>query len=141
MVTHLPVKRAAHLIEEKDERATSARALVLAALLASPMAVTHHEIEAALGQRKVDRVTLYRVLEWLVSHGFAHRVTSEDRVWRFLANANKVDDHRHAHFQCTRCDKVICLEDVAVDINPAVPKGYRMQEAEITLKGLCDRCV
>jgi Fur family ferric uptake transcriptional regulator len=140
MQTRRHDQRAAQLIEEIGERPTAARNRVLAALLAAHAARTHHEIEAALGEGKVDRVTLYRVLDWLVSRGLAHRVTSEDRVWRFLASENGTDDHRHAHFQCTRCDKVVCLEDVPVQANLAMPKGYRMQEAELTVKGVCDRC-
>lgn len=140
MKTQRQLVRATHLIEEKNERATTARSLVLGALLSSPKAVTHHEIEAMLGQGKVDRVTLYRVLEWLVLRGLAHRVTSEDRIWRFLASENKTSDHRHAHFQCNRCDKVVCLGDVPTQFKLSVPKGYLIQEAELTIKGVCDRC-
>jgi Fur family ferric uptake transcriptional regulator len=133
-------RQAARLIEQSGHRATAARIRVLAVLLSRHNAASHHEIEDALGREKMDRVTLYRVLDWLIDKELAHRLTSEDRVWRFLANAGETSAHHHAHFKCTGCDKVICLEDVPVEIDLPMPKGYRIQETELTVKGLCAQC-
>ncbi|MGN2393708.1 Fur family transcriptional regulator, partial [Pelomicrobium sp. G1] len=74
------------LIRQREERATPARVQVLGVLLAADQPLTHHEVEEALrGRGRVDRVTVYRVLEWLVGQGLAHRIAGDDRVWRYKA--------------------------------------------------------
>jgi Fur family transcriptional regulator, ferric uptake regulator len=95
-------------------RATPARERVLDILLAGPRALSHQEIEAAARERGLDfdRVTLYRVLDWLVTQRLAHKIEGRDRVWRFNAVTVTEAEHGHAHFHCTRCGKVFCLEQM-----------------------------
>lgn len=135
-----PQDRAAELIASAGQRPTSARIRVLATLLSLTPAVTHHEVDAAIAGARMDKVTLYRVLDWLVEHGLAHKIVSDDRVWRFRANDTRAAAHHHAHFQCTTCDQVVCLENVPVTSNVAVPSGFRTEEAELTVRGVCDKC-
>jgi G3E family GTPase len=61
------------------------RQAVLAHLQASAAALSHPELLAALPQ--LDKVTLYRTLDWLVSQGLVHRLVGDDRVGRFHAAA------------------------------------------------------
>jgi len=127
-------------IRSAGERVTGPRCAVLAALLDAESALTHHEIEAALGKGKpVDRVTVYRVLDWLVALGLAHRIAGEDRAWRFHAS-REASAGPHAHFTCSRCGRTVCLEDVAVPASVKVPRGYVPQGVELTVKGLCAAC-
>ncbi len=126
------------LIRERGERVTPARVQVLGVLLAAHQPLTHHEVERALnGRERVDRVTVYRVLEWLVGQGFAHRIAGDDRVWRYKAQA---DSASHAHFKCNRCGAVFCLEDTRTAYALALPPGYRSQAVELTIRGLCAEC-
>ena len=135
-----PRKTAEDLIRSTGERITAARVQILALLLAAPRALTHREIEEGLDASLViDRVTVYRVLEWLTEQHLAHKISSDDRVWRFNA-VPAADDRQHAHFQCTACGEVICLEDLAPDIRPRLPAGYAPQSLEVTIKGLCSAC-
>ncbi|MFN3594830.1 MAG: Fur family transcriptional regulator [Thiobacillaceae bacterium] len=76
---------AAEALVRRYGRATPARVAVLRLLLTADSALTHAEVAARLGGG-VDRVTLYRVLDWLVSRGLAHRIAGEDRIWRFGVN-------------------------------------------------------
>jgi Fur family transcriptional regulator, ferric uptake regulator len=84
-----------------------------------------------------DRVTLYRVLAWLVEQGLAHRVSGEDRVWRFSVEQHA--DHRHAHFHCSGCGTVFCMD--AQTRAPDLPKGFQLEDMELTLRGFCPECV
>ncbi len=122
-------------------RATRPRIEVLAVLLAARRALTHHEIERqvkrALG---IDRVTIYRVLEWLVARGLAHRIAGDDRVWRFNA-AGEAHAQQHAHFKCNDCGEVTCLETAVAARTVPLPSGYRPQEIDLTVKGLCADCM
>lgn len=121
------------------ERQTSARLAVLTLLLDASNAVTHQDIADQLkaADEKCDRVTLYRVLDWLVAHRLAHKMAGEDRVWRF--NAVLDEQHIHPHFHCVKCGKVSCLDSVHVDITP-LPNGYRSVTADTTIQGVCPDC-
>ena len=131
---------AQRLIRAAGERLTAPRTAVLAVLLEARRALTHHEIESALGPGiPVDRVTVYRVLDWLVRLGLAHRIPGEDRTWRF--GASRDPSHGpHAHFTCSRCGKTVCLDDVATPPAVKVPRGFVPQKVELTVQGLCASC-
>ena len=134
-------KKAEEMIRRRGERVTLVRTHILVMLLLERRAVTHHEIEERLkGKHRFDRVTLYRVLEWLNEKGFVHRLVSADRVWRFRANIHE-HSQQHAHFECLRCTKVICLDDLETAYEFALPAGYRSREVEVIVKGLCAECV
>ena len=120
------------------ERITPARAAVFALLHESERALSHQEIESGLGRaNQLDRVTVYRVLEWLVEQGLAHKVAGIDRVWRFSI-AREAHD-RHAHFQCSGCGKVVCLAEIATRRVP-LPRGFRSERVDVTVKGRCAEC-
>ncbi len=135
---------AAALLARCGARATRARIEVLAALLGAGEALTHHGVEKRLRRGLgIDRVTLYRVLEWLTAQGLAHKHAGDDRIWRFAAAAGRAGGAAHAaghaHFQCSECGKVVCL-DVAKLPAIAVPRGFRRREVEVTVKGSCAEC-
>jgi Fur family ferric uptake transcriptional regulator len=113
------------------------RERVLAELLEAKRPLSHHEIESRLAP--IDKVTLYRVLDWLVAQRIAHRLAGDDRVRRFA-----VADPRHAqhaHFECLRCSAVTCLSDQpSPSLAVTMPRGYRLDTLELRAKGLCARC-
>ena len=132
---------ARRLVKESGGRNTGARRNVLACLIAAERALSHGEIEAQLTDTDLDRVTLYRVLEWLVEQSLAHRVgglSGFDRAMRF-AFSRPEQGHAHAHFQCVQCGTTMCLDGVAV---PAlsVPDGIQLQGIELAAYGYCARC-
>ncbi len=129
--------QAESLIRARQGRATPARLRVLATLLAAPRALTHHELETALGE-PFDRVTLYRVLDWLVKERLAHKIAGDDRVWRF--NAVAAQTHPHAHFRCTGCGKVFCLENLSTSFALDLPTGFRAEHVDLTVAGRCPNC-
>ena len=133
-------RTAEELIRHSGGRVTAGRIRILSVLLAEQQAITHREIEQRLPQTlQLDRVTLYRALEWLADKNLIHKVTSDDRAWRYHAN-RELHTHQHAHFKCTRCAQVICLSDLSIERSWPLPIGYRFQEIELTVKGLCADC-
>ena len=124
-------------------RVTRPRVEVLAALLAARRALTHLELAKQVKSgTRIDRVTIYRVLEWLTSRNLAHKIAGDDRVWRFNAAGDKPGmAHDHAHFKCNHCGDIICLNAVGAASDIRLPSGYRPQEVELTVKGLCAECV
>jgi Fur family ferric uptake transcriptional regulator len=130
--------RAEAAIANLGERVTAARRRALDVLFNAAHPLSHVEIEAALARsgERMDRVTLYRVLDWLVSRRLAHRIEGHDRVWRFSAAAGD----SHAHFSCTRCGAVYCLSEIKPVFAVSLPPGFRSSEATLSLKGLCPAC-
>lgn len=135
---------ARRLVMTSGGRNTGARRNVLACLIASDRALSHADIEVQLADTGLDRVTLYRVLDWLVEHSLAHRVgtaggaTGIERAMRF-AFTRPEKPHSHAHFQCTQCGRTICLDDVAAPAL-AVPAGVELQGIELAAFGRCSHC-
>ncbi len=147
----LRAESAEQLIRRVGARLTSPRSAVLTLLQSSDHALSHQEVTDILaGQLHVDRVTVYRVLDWLVEQGLAHRISGEDRVWRFsmsrpainAARSGKsgAEAHRHAHFACKQCGQTFCLESIPAALDVKLPAGYRPEAVELTIRGLCGHC-
>ena len=130
---------ARELLQAHHGRVTATRIAVLDVLLATPRALTHQEVaEQIQGRQALDRVTLYRTLDWLVEQGLAHRIEGNDRIWRF--NSASREDSAHAHFHCRDCGRVFCLEQVMPAIAVSLPQDFQLDRAELTLHGLCPAC-
>jgi Fur family ferric uptake transcriptional regulator len=129
---------AAEHIRRRGARATPGRIRVLRLLREAPVPLSHAEIEARLGGTALDRVTLYRVLDWLVDSGLAHRSADAGRVFRFSA-APAGEHAAHAHFCCESCGGVFCLE-AALPAAPVLPSGFSLTRMGFDLRGTCARC-
>lgn len=134
-----PTQQAESLIRATGARLTQPRARALSFLLGQIKPLTHQEIHAALPGDPLDAVTLYRVLEWLTDHQLVHRISGADQVWRFSTSSGRLD-HEHAHFQCTSCDAVTCVDDVPVPRSVKLPEGFVGQEVDLMIKGTCPQC-
>jgi len=105
-------------LRESGVRVTRARVNVLGALLETRSAASHQDIQDRFAD--MDRVTLYRALDCLTEAGLAHKIASDDRIFRYSAGADHAEhglhapaqgkQHQHGHFKCTRCARVFCLD-------------------------------
>ncbi len=131
---------ARELLHKTQGRVTPARLGVLGILLEAKAALSHQEIEQLAVQQgfNIDRVTLYRALDWLVEQGVAHKVNGPDRTWRYNALAGI--PHQHAHFHCKYCEQVFCLENLQPALLFNLPAGYQVEKAELNLQGCCPEC-
>jgi Fur family ferric uptake transcriptional regulator len=118
-------------------RVTGARVAILELLTRANRALSHREVELALESAHIDRVTVYRVLDWLTSEGLAHKLADDERVYRFSVVGAR--DDPHAHFKCRACGNVFCLPAGSA-LNLKLPKGFTGDEIELTVKGVCAAC-
>ncbi|CAH1202545.1 Zinc uptake regulation protein ZUR [Candidatus Nitrotoga sp. BS] len=133
------MNKADRMIQEIGERPTVVRSAVLDVLLNAGSALAHPEVlERLKSLGEFDRVTVYRVLEWLVIHGLTHKVAGTGRACRFQAT-HPDTTHRHAHFQCNACGKICCLTDVKPELT-SLPKHFTIESIELNIKGVCDNC-
>lgn len=140
LMAYLDEQAARKLLEDTKGRVTSARVGVLSILLQANAALSHQEIEQYAQQHDLlfDRVTLYRALDWLVEQGIAHKIAGADRTWRY--NAQTGLQHQHAHFHCKYCEQVYCMENLQPAVLFSLPSGYRLEQVEVNLQGICPSC-
>jgi Fur family zinc uptake transcriptional regulator len=88
--------------------------------------------------------TVYRALDFLVEHGFIHRV---ERLAAFVGCIGDAD-HAHQHAAqfliCEKCKKVAEIEDhgIAHALEAAASSiGFRLARSTIEAEGLCAACV
>jgi Fur family ferric uptake transcriptional regulator len=148
------LEQARERVRATGARVTGARVKVLSVLMGAGEALTHTEVQRRLERGEahelLDRVTLYRVLEWLVEAGLAHRVSGPDRVWRFSAHgdggergAHEGHGPQHGHFKCRRCARMFCMKAstrLARTVRGMLPDGFAGDEVELTVLGLCADC-
>ena len=144
------IARAEMQLREAAVRITSARVKVLAALLDAERAFSHQDMQDAFTE--MDRVTLYRALDCLTDAGLAHKISGDDRVFRYSAGAehgthgDAAPHHQHGHFKCTRCARVFCLDSIAEAgllrnaLEESLGKGFQSHDIEFTIKGWCADC-
>jgi Fur family transcriptional regulator, ferric uptake regulator len=130
-------------MREVGLRCTAARLAVLGALKRSASPLSHAEIARALAPLALDRGTVYRNLTGLSESGLVSRLDLGDHVWRFELRKNgQGTETEHAHFLCTECGEISCLDGVEIRVTPVTrqkrsPVG---NVTEILLKGRCPRC-
>ena len=142
------VEQARERVRATGARVTGARVKVLAVLMEAGGALAHTDVqrrlEGAEAPELLDRVTLYRVLEWLVEAGLAHRVSGPDRVWRFSAQGAPHEPHgQHGHFKCRRCERMFCMKastGLGRTVRAMLPDGFAGDGIELTVLGLCADC-
>lgn len=135
-------------------RPTKARLAVLKTIAEANSALSHSEIiEHLTGQKEFDRVTIYRVLDWLTEHQLIHRISGENRAWkfqlsqpRFLPANGKViksqvlQNHHHAHLHCKVCGQITCIHELEPHFPQAALDRYQVDTIDINIKGICLQC-
>lgn len=95
-------------------------------------------IEAKKQRPTISLATVYNCLDTLVECGLVKQVNMEREATRYCPNLEE-----HGHFHCTTCGKVF---DVALVPGQhaeklwKLPKGFRVESVEVTLRGICADC-
>ena len=144
---------ASELLERCGVAVTENRLLVVRALSGADHPQTPLELLAGLTGKagdktgdktglagRMNRVTLYRILELLVERGVVARHNAGERAFRYCLGRGVTG---HSHFHCTRCGATQCLDSALLEpglsrILSGLP--MRVDMAEITLGGVCEGC-
>ena len=146
------------LIIQAGLKPTKARLAVLNIIAEANSALSHPEIlERLSGQKEIDRVTIYRVLDWLTEHALIHKIAGagDKRAWKFQLSQPRFNSvtapkpasgilanngHHHAHLHCQVCGKVTCVHELEPHFPPKVLAQYQVTNIEINIKGICADC-
>lgn len=82
--------------------------------------------------------TVYRALRRLEEDGDIKPVNIPGQPDRY--EPAEVADTHHHHFHCTNCDKVYDIDACPGDLKKMLPKGFTLEDHELTLKGVCAKC-
>lgn len=80
--------------------------------------------------------TVYRALNDLVEEGVLRAVDLPGQTSRY----EKGDLAHHHHFHCTECNRVYDLDGCLLRKDLNLPKGFQVQQHDITLTGVCPEC-
>jgi Fur family transcriptional regulator, zinc uptake regulator len=123
-------------------RLTPVRARVLEILLESHSALGAYDI---LDRLKADGLggqppVVYRALDFLVEHGFVHRL---ERLNAFAACAHPATEHEAMFLICSDCNQVAetSLAPIAADIDrAALALGFGVESRVVEVVGRCPAC-
>ncbi len=133
-------KDAKQMIEQAGLRLTDARMAVLNILIAAKTALSHAEVIERLSTGyPFDRVTIYRVLDWLTEAHMIHRIPSDDRAIKFQVSIPNAS-HQHAHLHCTQCHKIICLDEIQPHLSRKITAELQVESVDMIIKGRCPAC-
>ena len=122
-------------------RSTPNRQDILDLFLQRNYALSQGDIEKEIDNH-LDRVTVYRTLKTFLDRGLIHKVLDDEGSLKYAlckeACHAPVHHHDHVHFKCLQCGQTNCLD---IDVPPVrLPKGYRSQEVNVLIQGICERC-
>lgn len=132
--------QAGHILKEAGLRCTPGRTEIIKLLLQAEQPLSQEEITAKLSTDSLDKVTVYRALDAFLNLGIVHRVETGNRVWRYAVCGCGSRKHCHPHFICKSCGKVECLTGVKMPVVTEAKPGYKVEEQETYVKGLCSKC-
>ena len=124
-----------------NPRNTKAKQAVLNEIANSSFALSQPELfERVKGT--CDRVTVYRVLDRLVTENKIHKIVNIDGTINYAHCASCDESHTHAHdhlhFSCVKCKKIECLEEQLIHVK--LPDTYQIKELFLTISGTCPSC-
>jgi Fur family peroxide stress response transcriptional regulator len=116
---------------------TVQRRAILAALQGRTDHPTADRLYASVRRRVpgLSRTTVYRVLDALVRNGLVARIQGPGAAERYDARMD-----RHHHAVCTRCERILDVEDARLDRLP-LPRvaGFRVADYSVYYSGVCRR--
>ena len=128
-------------LNDNGVRPTAMRILIYKYIAEKEVAVALTDIENAFA--KADRTTLYRTLKTFEEKGIVHQIDDGTHISKFALcepGCNcELEQDLHLHFHCTNCDETVCLTEQKIPhIN--LPDGYVAEDANLVLKGICEKC-
>jgi len=103
-----------------------------------PLAIEElHEL-AARTIESIGLRTIYRAVRRLQEDGVITNVPVPGNADRY--ELSSIAAKHHHHFHCTACDKFFDIHGCPGGLNKLVPEGFKLENHELTLSGLCAAC-
>ena len=131
-----------NLLKTHKLRTTSSRSAILGLFFTQQHALSYSDIEKEVSST-YDRVTVYRTLKSFLDKGVIHKVLDDSGTLKYALCNNHCSTvehhHDHVHFKCAKCGQTSCLDNVEVP-TLKLPKGYKADELNVLIQGVCNNC-
>ena len=127
-----------YILHHHKLKRTSCREGIIKVIMNAGHALSEEEINKRL-EGNYDRSTFYRSFKTLEEHHILHKIVVDHQLVKYALDNSVTSKEKHAHFFCTDCNTVRCLDDIQI-VEPTLPKGYTSFECEIIIKGRCNQC-
>ncbi|WP_316897504.1 Fur family transcriptional regulator [Pseudodesulfovibrio indicus] len=138
MGTPEPADIARDFLERTGLEPTLNRILVWSAVASAKGPVTAAEVHAeATREHRLNRVTVYRILDLLAERGAVNRINAGERALRYCVGDG------HSHFHCTNCGEVRCIANETLHFDESAvvnALGFTISHIDLQLEGLCPKC-
>ncbi|MEL6944496.1 MAG: transcriptional repressor, partial [Bacteroidota bacterium] len=129
-----------NLLERRSIQPTAIRILVLRYLLENNKAVSLKSLETHFAHS--DRSSLFRTLKTFEAQKLVHSIDDGSGMTKYalcLENCQCEPKDQHFHFHCVQCEETFCLTKQHIP-SIQLPPNFRLQEANLVLKGVCANC-
>ncbi|WP_225033991.1 Fur family transcriptional regulator [Paraburkholderia sp. XV] len=134
--------RADALAAERGLALTTLRRQVYVLIAQSERPIGAYDLLAALEPQRgrVPPTTVYRALDFLVEHGFVHRIESKNA---FFACCQMGEPHQSQFLMCDSCGETVEIpgDGLAAQLAGSAPvHGFEVHHQVVELSGLCAAC-
>ncbi|BCF96047.1 transcriptional repressor [Paraburkholderia sp. PGU19] len=134
--------RADALAADRGLALTTLRRQVYALIAQSERPIGAYDLLAALEPQRgrVPPTTVYRALDFLVEHGFVHRIESKNA---FFACCQMGEPHQSQFLMCDSCGETVEIpgDGLATQLSGSAPAhGFEVHHQVVELSGLCAAC-
>ena len=127
------------ILKSFNLKRTSCREGIIDVVIAANHALSENEIRERLAGN-YDRTTFYRSFKTLEEYNILHKIVVDNLLVKYALDNTVTHKPEHAHFYCSECHTVKCMDDVPVQ-KYQLPEGYANVETEVLLKGTCEKCI
>ena len=129
------------LCREHGLAVTHQRQVIFEALAGTPDHPSPEDVyeRVRIAVPSMSLATVYKTLHTFVEHGILRELSPHHGTMRVDWNTGA-----HHHLICTRCKKVIDIEDEDLDrirVRQKLPRGFRVDRIAVEIQGLCENCV
>lgn len=132
------------LLNGADLEATDNRLRILEVIGSNSYPLSAADIFKTLERHsRINRVTVYRILDLLVASGLVDRISTGGRAF-YYGMAPNANHQPHPHFYCTRCGRMDCLTPDSLHVDTGgLWKTFpgRIDKVEVRVDGICQHCL
>ena len=134
------MNKAEEILNIKTVKPTAIRLIVLRHLLEQKKAQSLKDIKDKLIH--TDRSSIFRTLKTFLENKLIHSIEDGSGMVKYAVcadgcNCDPID--LHYHFYCSKCGLTYCLLEIPIP-SIQLPNNFKMQQANMVIKGLCDNC-
>jgi len=100
-------------------------------------------LKKSKSNKTANKTTFFRVVNIFLEKGIVHQINNGTGITKFafsrVSNEGRKATDLHMHFYCTNCKETSCLPNNLP--TGFLPKGYKTNEVNLILKGLCNKCL